>query len=285
MSALFIIQKEVSQDREKLFAALNAEGLPYRVLRFGRATEKRPSFDIASAIPLGSVAFVSKAQRCGWGGVWRPVTLNYDAYEKGWGPLLLNAHAPRYTLGTVPDFEGFRFIRPVADSKAFNGTVVEGRELGAWVAQASDYNGDATSLDTPVIVTEAVNISREWRCFVVDGKVCAASLYHADGRLQMDASVPRMVTEFAAGCVSIWQPAAAFVLDIGWSGNVLRIIEAGCINCAGFYAADPRPVLRALADLHECRATLPAWGATGPAVPLSRESKEAMIAACTQEVT
>ena len=44
--------------------------------------------------------------------------------------------------------------------------------------------------------------------------------------------------EFCSQMVNIFQLADAFVMDIALTNEGYKIVECGCINCAGFYDAN-----------------------------------------------
>jgi hypothetical protein len=48
--------------------------------------------------------------------------------------------------------------------------------------------------------------------------------------------------------LDVYQLADAFVLDIGLADNRWKIIECGCINCAGFYEANMQKLVIALEE-------------------------------------
>ena len=55
--------------------------------------------------------------------------------------------------------------------------------------------------------------------------------------------------EFCKNMISIYQLADAFVMDICLVDNKWKIIECGCVNCAGFYKSDIQKLIIAIETL------------------------------------
>lgn len=203
--------------------------------------------------------------------VWGSTVLDLVAKHKGWIPgtflndnfdqriwlakyPTLNADAEIFAFGSLPVFEGQRFIRPVHDMKVFAGMVVYSVELEQWKETIQRYSDGYITLrpETPVSISSVKDIELEWRFFVVSGRVVAGSRYRqwglSDHRRVNDTSES---WEFAQEMVNRWQPAEAFVIDIAKEHNKteLTVIEVNCINSAGFYAADMRAVIEAIERL------------------------------------
>ena len=51
--------------------------------------------------------------------------------------------------------------------------------------------------------------------------------------------------------VDKYQLAEAFVIDVCLSEHGWKIVECGCINCAGFYCSDLQKTLTALEDFYD----------------------------------
>jgi hypothetical protein len=148
------------------------------------------------------------------------------------------------------DPDSLVFIRPDRDLKEFAGSVIKVSDFENWSHKIS--HGDfAIKKDCPIVVAEPVGIRSEWRLFVVNGRVVAGSQYKKDDKLCLDNLVPEQVISFANDCISIWNPMPVFVIDIGQSASNLYIIELGCFNSAGFYAADIKTIMKAVTELVE----------------------------------
>ncbi len=208
--------------------------------------------------PLGSVSMTKASAIYGWtpGVVYDPLTFTFEAWRANWGAAnLLNGQAVVTRFGDAKATEKV-FMRPCQDLKTFTGLTLNPDELEDW--QYRTWKGEQSSrdsidlrLDTPVIVAPVKVITREWRTFVVGGKVVAWSQYAHLGRRDRSAQVDQDVIDYAQARVNEWQPAACFVLDIGETSEGLGVIEVNTLNSSGVYESDLKATLLAIEDLYE----------------------------------
>lgn len=141
------------------------------------------------------------------------------------------------------------FIKP-ADDKCFQARVyARGSELPEI---------ESIGANSPVLVSDPVSWKSEFRCFVLEKRVAAMSIYSRDGDLvevengnwPSSASESQDALDFAnlmlqdarvtfppAGVVDV-----GVIEDRGWA-----VVEANACWGAGIYGCDPRSVLRSLA--------------------------------------
>lgn len=184
---------------------------------------------------------------------WNPGSLvnsnhDYDVYKNHWKENLLNYDSKviRFTdeiIWNTPT----KFIRPCEDTKSFTGTVYMPYEWDEFV-KYSLTNGHVTVLDenTRIQVSSNKEIYKEIRFWVVGGKVISGSQYRIGNQTVRNGVVEPEAYEYAQKMVDIFQLADAFVIDVCLTPNGWKIVEAGCINSAGFYLADLNKVLIAL---------------------------------------
>jgi hypothetical protein len=91
---------------------------------------------------------------------------------------------------------------------------------------------------TKIQVCTRKDIMREFRTWVVDGKVVDASQYKIGTKVTYERCTEPEVLEFAQKMVDIYQPAKAFVLDVCMTSEGMKVVEVNCINCSGFYDVD-----------------------------------------------
>ena len=177
------------------------------------------------------------------------IRLNPFVHEKAWHPFLLNGPNARFmTLSEVPsilaDDGKMWFIRPVDDSKAEPGKVRSSAELlklASKVLALDETEIPPGSLrhDTQLMLSEPVQIYREWRIWVVSGEIVTSSLYKEGTRVVYRTEIDDDALAFVREMVDLnpdYSPA--YVLDICRTDSGLKIIETNCINAAGLYAAD-----------------------------------------------
>ena len=64
--------------------------------------------------------------------------------------------------------------------------------------------------------------------------------------LRVLGTIDEEAIEFCKRMIDIFQLAKAFIIDVALTDNGCKIVECGCINCAGFYNADIQKLLIAL---------------------------------------
>ena len=255
---MWVVQENIqNEDKYEAFVAalrdLNVEHTIVKVVPFARTLipDVNP---VGRVVAWGSVSmdYVSKTK--GWvPGTFLNDNFNQVVWSAAYGDNMLNADYEVHEFGSIPKFEGTKFIRPVHDMKVFSGMVVHGEEVENWKEAIQRISDGYSSLrpETPVSVSSVKELAMEWRLFVVGGKVVAGSRYRQYGltdiRLIESDSAP---WQFAQKMVDLWQPADAFVIDVvSMMNGDMKVVEINCINSAGFYAADMRAVVEAIEAL------------------------------------
>jgi len=203
-------------------------------------------------IVIGSYSMANYARRKGWmPGSFDNADLDYERQLPHWGGRMLNADALVCRFADVPKRRDEFFIRPTLDSKSFAGVVMGGSVFRRWkekVLTLGADNGGTLCGDTMVMVCSKKVIYREYRLWVIDGKVVTASLYKEGSRVRYSGDVEPAVIAYGEETAALWSPARAYVLDICDTPDGLRVLEAGCMNAAGFYAADMMKLVIALEE-------------------------------------
>jgi hypothetical protein len=171
-----------------------------------------------------------------------PDVFRWSAFQAAWGEAMLAPDAR--VIGFADALEALAdishaFIRPDADSKAFEGGVYDRTSL---VHATTGLTVDET---LPVVLARPVPIDAEWRFFIVGSEVVACSEYRRWGRPSIDGAVPHVAIELAAELASRWSPADIYCLDLASANGRIGVVEANCFNGARFYGADPRHIVRA----------------------------------------
>ncbi|WP_435053461.1 ATP-grasp domain-containing protein [Kitasatospora phosalacinea] len=103
--------------------------------------------------------------------------------------------------------------------------------------------------DTPVLVSEVVRFEAEFRLFVLDGAVRAASRYALDGELAVAEPGPdgpellAFAAEVLAAASGPARLPSAAVVDLGRTGRGWAVVEANAAWASGGYACDSDAVL------------------------------------------
>lgn len=256
----YIVQENTFREEnyDVLIKSLERLGLEYEIVSVWPFTDEVLfKTDRKDVFVFGSLklARISKLHK------WIPGSLmsnthDYNVYSEHYKENLLNYDSKIYKftdyLNWVDLQSSHKFIRPCLDSKTFTGKVFNKEEWDEFV-ERSLTNGHTTSLtkDTLIQVATPKNIQKEIRCWVVGGKVITASQYRLGYRTVSDSIVEPDAIEFAQKMVDIYQLADAFVIDVCLTNGEWKIVECGCINCAGFYKADLMKVIVALEDFYQ----------------------------------
>lgn len=244
------------EDTRKLAEALDRLGISYtwhKVVPFVGALIPKPTVtDRGSVVMFGAYSLWKYAEAEGyWPGVFK---LRPFVQEQAWHPYLLNgADALFLTLRDIPERlapemlanDGKEwFLRPVDDSKEEPGNVKSTGEIIRMAERVlaldeDEIPGGSLRHDTLLMLTEPVRILREWRLWVVKGRIVTHSLYREGLRVVYRHEIDDDALEFAQRMVDL-NPgyAPAYVIDICRTDEGLKLLETNSINAAGFYAAD-----------------------------------------------
>jgi hypothetical protein len=239
----------------KLLDALDRLALLYsihKVVPFVGTLIPDPGLDPGRVIVMGSYSMAREAQRRGWQpGSFVNENLDMRVQFEHWGDQMLNCDSLQVPFSEVPRSPKF-FLRPAEDTKAFAGKVLTWEDFEPWrekVLALGDNEGGTLSGVTPVIWAPLKEIHREFRLWIVNGKVVTGSLYKIGGTVRYDAQVDDGAIQFAETLAAKWSPISAYVMDVADTPDGYRAIEVNNLNSAGFYAADMMRLVIALEDL------------------------------------
>jgi hypothetical protein len=231
---------------------LNVPCIEVQIIPF---SNELPAFDITPCnnIYYGSTTFNSlvynnKVTRSGL--FFDPELFTIENYINKWGQYMLNYGASITTFQNLihsnHNSQKQLFIRPNDDSKSFAGEVKRFDEIKNWHEKLQSLSGSTLTLDSKIVVSEPYNIHYEWRLWIVNKKVIAASKYREYFKLSKAQGCPASVVAFAEERCNEYTPHDVFVMDICLCGNELYIIECGCMNGAGFYSANINQIVTAV---------------------------------------
>ncbi|WP_421982513.1 ATP-grasp domain-containing protein [Roseibium sp.] len=239
------------QDTQKLANALDRLKISYtwhKVVPFvGELVPEPEIINPSSVVMFGSYSLWRYAEKMALSpGVFK---IPPFVHETAWHPFLLNgADAVFLRLseipGQLPDDGKLWFLRPVDDSKEEPGNVKSSGEIinlanKVLTVNQADIPDGSLRHDTLLMLTKPARILREWRIWVVDGRVVTWSLYKEGQRVVYRQEIDEDALDFAGQLVAC-NPgySRAYVLDVCRTEHGLKMLETNCINAAGFYAAD-----------------------------------------------
>jgi hypothetical protein len=257
----FVVQNDIyDNDMTHLIDALAKEGCDYQTMPYVHYGLGDPIFNFSESecvTFLCSISFAKYVQRK-TAFVPGPIVTwkNYDCltYYKYFRPYLTNSDNLILPLSEViraRDHIYWKFgtdkgvfIRPNGGSKAFNGQTLRYDRL-----MTADLCGD---MDALVSVSKPKDIVNEYRFFIADNEIVCETSYRIMRAHKTDAEIPEFVVDFVNDVLKSvdWRPDPMFVMDVGVD-NLFKpsIIELNSVACSGLYNADPKPLIKKLAEV------------------------------------
>ena len=245
----YIIQENTFREEnyDVLITTLDKLKLPYEIVKVLPFIE---NFEFKSNIKNNFVFGSLKLARLSKNLEWYPGSFmrdsdDFEVYRDFYKSNLLNYDSKLYKFSDKINWDSdYKFIRPCKDSKVFT--------MNEWY-EFVDYslkNGHSTILnsDTKIQVSTPKKIQQEIRCWIVNGDVITSSTYKVGNKVLYKEYIDNDGIEFAKKMTNIYQLAPAFVMDICLVDNEWKIVECGCINCAGFYKANMQKLIISLED-------------------------------------
>ncbi len=274
----YIIQENVFREQhyDMLRESISRLGLPFTTVRIFPFIEKiinledssvqdaisgaynvdeLPDFDPGTdnVFVFGAIKLARIVAKRGWNpGSMMNENHDYLVYKEHYRENLLNYDSQIFDVSDKFswNFDEKKFIRPTQDTKSFTGKVFGEKEWEEFIEnQLHNYKSDIFNEKTLIQVSTVKEIYKEIRFWVVDGKVITGSQYRLGNQTIYDEYFEDEAEEFAQSMVDKFQLAKAFVIDVCLTDHGWRVVECGCINCAGFYKADLQKVICALEDL------------------------------------
>ncbi len=244
------------QGHDDLINALERREIPFSIHKtvpFEGTLIPEPDTDTPNAICMGTYSMIKTARKYGWyPGVFDIKSVHFLNQLDHWGSLMLNHDAQVCRFSEIPVDKLPRFIRPIEDSKIFNGQIIDVDNYLPWrdsiLRHVRTSNGDPLDQlgETFVQVCEPRQIDVEYRFWIVDYGIATASSYRRNGRAWFSADIDSEAYNFVDHILNRWVPHETFVLDVGRRGDDWFIIEPNTLNCCGFYKADLGKLVDAL---------------------------------------
>lgn len=255
----WVVQRNLTSpsDFEALKASCQKLGIAFIELDIIPFTARLPEFDRGRySILYGSTTFNALAYKdpdLRKSLFFDHVNFSMENYFEKWGHHMLNFEAAIISFKQLMEGKKYPpdkllFIRPNDDSKSFAGEVKRFDEIAEWYKKLSTAGNFELSSESKIIVSEPYNIQHEWRLWIVNKKVVAASRYREYFKLSKEEGCPADVVSFAAERCREYTPHDVFVMDICLCGDAYYIVECGCMNGAGFYKANIEHIVSSISD-------------------------------------
>jgi hypothetical protein len=258
MSIRWVIQNNLgsSGETERLVSACSDSGVGVRMVKVIPFSDELP--DVPEDLPTifyGATNFINTVWKSG---KWRPAAwysneaFSYDNYIAKYGDQMLNADGRIMTMEQFGlekhDREKLFFVRPIRDLKEFSGELMTFGCYSDWFDGIS-HGGFTIGPDCLILVADPKEIAEEFRLFIVEGRVVAASRYKKGSRFSrhnVTSDVSSDVLLYGEQQSRRYSPAPIFVMDIGITEEGPKIIELGSFNSAGLYAANEADIVEAV---------------------------------------
>jgi len=126
------------------------------------------------------------------------------------------------------------FVRPLEDTKSFNG--------GIYSPYSLKYEG-------MVVLASLKSISKEHRFFIIDNEIVTGSLYKINGNLYASSIIDQGAYDFASQMKEKFNHPG-YVIDIATVNDEYKIMELNCLNAAGFYEINLYKLIMAVEDYY-----------------------------------
>lgn len=259
----WIIQKNdlAENDLRQLQEACKELGLEYHdtlVIPFIRTLPEFPIDDDHENIYYGGTTFMNNVYEH----LNKPLGLFYDEeefvmenYLEQWKDHMFNSESTILKLSELENFKSEPdvnwFVRPNGDGKEFDGQVVLFKDLNP-MFERMVLNDDTNRItpDFKILLNPAYNIHKEWRNYIVDGKIVSSSLYRKNFKLNKSSTdIPTDMIEFVEKRISEYKPHDNFAIDIASTHDgTYFVLECGCINSVGFYASDIKNYVKTVSE-------------------------------------
>jgi len=233
-----------------LVASLERLGLDHEFINVRHFIEELDfQTDRKDVFVFGAIKLARLAKKYDWiPGSLMTENHNFEIYRDKYGSNLLNYDSIVCRMDDEWEWDGPKFIRPTLDTKEFDGKVFFTKD--EWIKSRDiHWNNDFARKSTMIQISSPKKIYREFRFYIVDGKVITGSQYKMNGRVSIIDMVDEESANFCQKMVDVYQLAKAFVMDIALTDEGCKIIECGCINCAGFYCADIQKILMCIENI------------------------------------
>jgi hypothetical protein len=232
----WVVQRNLtgSNDFNEIRRACELLNIPFVPLDIIPFSPSLPSFDkTRRSIIYGSTTFYNLALNdpsLKEGIFFNEQSFSIENYIKEWGAHMLNYNARITTFQDLLENKNYSadqllFIRPNDDNKSFAGEIKRYQEIADWFKQLSGVENSFLNSQTKIVIAEPYNIQYEWRLWLVNGKVVAASKYREYFKLKKERGCPDAVKIFAEARCSEFMPHDVFVMDICVCGDEFYIVE------------------------------------------------------------
>jgi hypothetical protein len=273
MKCRWILENDVFEEgQERLIAALEANGNPYKCVKYFSVLEQGDSADYGFSPDDGPTVFYGSLNMAKYithkthflpGPICNLNNFLYTTYAPYFGNLLLNndwfclplreAIRQKDLIFKIFSGEDYHwtdcvFVRPVAGDKPFSGKILSYEKFNLDGFYYGFYFEDA---DLPIVISSAKSIGRELRYFVADKTILSFSEYGKHkGNPVFDLKNPENFVQKVLQTID-WSPDPVYTIDICETPEGWRIAEINSASCSGMYECNPLPIIKGMSAAAE----------------------------------
>lgn len=289
MKSKWLVEVDLFTDTEEdLIKAIKDSGREVKTLKYIPFDDDLPSRCLQLYGPedcvvfYGSLNFCKKLRKLPWipGVYLDDKKYECTSYYPAFGDLLVHKDYLMMPYGDLlrrkdelydifnKGHAGHIFIRPNSGLKEFTGTVLPYHEFEDGIKICGFYDVEPELL---VVVSDAKQLTKEWRFVIVNQEVISGSLYRdwsypekitpgtttKDYILMKSHSVKELCTddkaiEFAKKCAKMYNPEPVWTLDIAeMYPGTFGVLEAGCFSGAGMYGNNLKKIVELVSAVAE----------------------------------
>lgn len=242
MNSKWIIQDLDEDDTKTLCKSLAHNGLEHKIVSISDYIKRQhfvyPTNDCV--VFKGSTILASDMSCYVPGSYFTRENYNCSSYYNYFGKYLVNNIYHIVSFGELIRrknewFECYGpkiFIRPNCGVKIFAGTVIDSDGFDKFVKSCSLFPTDL------VLVAGHKQISKEWRCYIVDREIVGCSQYMENGEIVIKRDNSHNLIDFAAEMSRIYVPDTCCVIDLALVNGRLELLELNSFSCCGLYDVD-----------------------------------------------
>ncbi|MEM6806662.1 MAG: ATP-grasp domain-containing protein [Bacteroidota bacterium] len=254
----WIIQKNLIKEEilTSFRAAFQELSIAYEEVLVIPFSDELPNFSPAPLnIFYGSTTLMLNAYHSPYrsGVFYNPEKFTSQRYVEKWGKHMLNAdgHSLRFEdfVAKKLETQSSWFIRPNSDDKSFAGGTMSKEEIADFYDKIQHIDNPKLNSQSLIFVASPKKIKKEWRNFIVGGKIVASSRYALNGNLNVSTQdISKNMIDFAEARTKEFAPHDIFVMDLAETSNGYKIIECNCFNGTGFYQHDIKEIVKSISE-------------------------------------
>ena len=247
-----IIQKYNSENRQNVNLLIqqqcikdNVSCYEIDIVPFERSIIGYISNDLDKVIVYGSTAFYDVVKNNNWS----PGIFSIDDEQTVLEKIkehYLNSDMKTLSISDGLEYvknydENYFFAKPSDDNKMFDGGIFDKSRFPFYIENISQYNN--FNPNTKICISSLKYPEKEWRIFIVNGKVCTYSQYRENRKLVQSTHIDKCALDLVENLISFYNPAFSYVIDVCLINNDYKVVEYNTMNFSGMYMCNVNKIV------------------------------------------